>query len=165
MKTIALVPPCQWQPDGGALTRVAINPKSQVVRRGKKKVVHTAEMLSYEVGKRWPGETTGGRRTGPVVSDRHPVVSSRAVKGKTREETRTTKYQLVAVRISSFLFPFTAREDRTIQGGDHSLPDRSGAHLWSRRATFFPPRMGAFLPYGPPFSAFFYRAGPPEILG
>ena len=51
------------------------------------------------------------------------------------------------------------------QGGDHSLPDRSGAHLWSRRATFFPPRMRAFLPYGAPFSTFFYRAGPPEILG
>ena len=54
---------------------MAINPKSQVVRRGKKrwkKAGHTAKMLPYEVGKRWPGETTGGRRTGPVVSDHHP---------------------------------------------------------------------------------------------
>ena len=48
------------------------------------------------------------------------------------------------------------------QGGDHPLPDRSGAHLWSRPATFYPPRTGVFLPYGPPF---FDRAGPPEILG
>ena len=57
--------------------RVAINPKSQVVRRGKKSwktVVHTAKMLPYEVEKMWPGETTGGRRTGPVVSDRHPAI-------------------------------------------------------------------------------------------
>ena len=56
---------------------MAINPKSHVVRRGKKmwkNVVHTAKMLPYEVEKRWPGETTGGRRTGPVVSDRHPGV-------------------------------------------------------------------------------------------
>ena len=45
--------------------RVAINPKSQVVRHGPKrwkKVVRTAKRLSYEVEKRWPGETTGGRR-------------------------------------------------------------------------------------------------------
>ena len=59
-----------------SVCRVAINPKSQVVRRGKKrwkKVVHTAKMLPYEVGTMWPGETTGGRRTGPVVSERHPV--------------------------------------------------------------------------------------------
>ena len=56
---------------------MAINPKSQVVRRGPKRlkqVVHTAKMLPYEVEKRWPGETTGGRRTGPAVSDRHPVL-------------------------------------------------------------------------------------------
>ena len=59
--------------------RVAINPKSQVVRRSNKrwkKAVHTADMLPYEVEKRWPGETTGGRRTGPVVSDRHPATRS-----------------------------------------------------------------------------------------
>ena len=31
-------------------------------------------MLPYEVEKRWPGETTGGRRTGPAVSDRHPAL-------------------------------------------------------------------------------------------
>ena len=37
-----------------------------------KTAVHTAKMLPYEVEKRWPGETTGGRRTGPVVSDGHP---------------------------------------------------------------------------------------------
>ena len=46
-------------------TRVAINPKSQVVRRGEKrwkKVLHTAKRLPYEVGKRWPGEATGGLR-------------------------------------------------------------------------------------------------------
>ena len=29
--------------------------------------------LKYEVGERWPGESTGGRRIGPAVSDRHPV--------------------------------------------------------------------------------------------
>ena len=54
---------------------MGINPKSQVVRRGKKrweKVVHTAEMIPYEMEKRWPGDTTGGRRTGPAVSDHHP---------------------------------------------------------------------------------------------
>ena len=39
---------------GVVCVRVAINPKSQVVRRGKKRwenVVHTAKMLPYEVEK------------------------------------------------------------------------------------------------------------------
>ena len=44
----------------------------QAGKKRWKKVVRTAKMLPYEVEKRWPSETTGGRRTGPAVSDRHP---------------------------------------------------------------------------------------------
>jgi hypothetical protein len=44
------------------------------------------------------------------------------------------------------------------QGGHLRLPDRSGAHLWSRRATCFPPRMGAFWPCRPPFSTPLFAA-------
>ena len=67
-------------PPSGAWTlyhRVAIIPKSQVVRRGKnrwEKVVHTAKMFPYEVERSWPGETRGGRRSGAAVSDGHPAL-------------------------------------------------------------------------------------------
>ena len=40
-------------------------------------MVHTAKTLPYEVEKRRPGKTTGGRRTGLAVSDRHPVAQLR----------------------------------------------------------------------------------------
>jgi hypothetical protein len=56
--------------------RLAMNPKSRVVRRGEKRWKRWS-IRQKRSHTRWkkggPGETTGGRRTGPAVSDRHPV--------------------------------------------------------------------------------------------
>ena len=47
---------------------------SGAVQKGGKRRAIRQKCSHTRWEKRWPGETTGGRRTGPAVSDRHPVV-------------------------------------------------------------------------------------------